>query len=134
MLMQKFKKMIKYLTPEEKAAMGQYDLTEEDIEYVEDPQFTAQINFETIRSIFKRNANISKSGKRGYANKFKSDKTLLQVRMTPENRDDVLNYERMIESAFGIKAIRDNDLFIVTYDTHEIEEQRKKNETNRSTS
>jgi len=149
-LQQIFKKVISKLkTPEqidkeirEKSMKEQIGISDADLAYVKDPKFTAQINFENFKAVFKRDPAISRSGFGGgiETNKFKIERLResdvdgnivnsidsIRIRDNSHNKQ----YFGMINRAYGIKAVRQNGFIYMAYDMKTIEKDRMRERKN----
>jgi hypothetical protein len=133
-------KNIKLQTPEEvekelkqKELSKRMGLTERDIQYVEDPLFAAQTNFEIFKSIFKY-LKIFGGGKD--PNKFHIERIRESVggsvsksldRMRVIKNASSLFYMDLANRAFGVKTRSDDTHVYFEYDIVNIEKARLEN-------
>lgn len=137
MLQLKTKKKKKKLTLEEIKEAHKIGLREEDVQEVEDPLFTARVNFETFKSIFKRDKKISKSKngriseddmkitryrESGSGGNVSKSVDSIRLKKTPAS----LRYKGMANRAYGVKAHEDGEYIYFNYDIETIEKDRKK--------
>ena len=121
-LSKKFKKATNAIMrkePEEEETeeeQEEYDTTEEEKQLIEtmglqaefketqSALFTAQINFENFKALFKRNPRISKSGDKGYMENAKFGKYEMSVKVKKENVRELERYVIMANDSFGMKS------------------------------
>lgn len=103
---------------------------------VQDPKWSAQVNFENFKACFKRDPMITAGGEKGYisADKYKVSrlrefdsqgsvtKSLDSLRI--EDNFHNRSYMGMINRAYGVKAVVEDGYIHMTYDIEQIEKDR----------